>query len=143
MSRGAPVLAAMSLNRREPRNSSRITSSDHFSPTTSSADAIEQRRGVAVRAVAGVTGTASHTELANPTHSVMVAPGGLEIPTHVAEDRHDRTPDGPAGPDRRRTGGVQARPAGAPLRRARVPAGDQGRRASAAADRRAARVRDP
>ena len=42
MSRGAPVFAAISLNRLTPRTSSRMTSSDHFSPITSSAAAIEQ-----------------------------------------------------------------------------------------------------
>src|SRR3954464_1013883 len=67
MSRGAPVLAAMSLKRRLPRNSSRTTSSDHFSPTTSRAAATEQRRGVTVR-VAGVTTTVWHSRLANPTY---------------------------------------------------------------------------
>src|SRR4051794_4895421 len=66
MSRGAPVLAAMSLNRRTPRNSSRTTSSDHFSPTTSRAPAIEHRRGVVVR-VSVVTPAAWHKEFANPT----------------------------------------------------------------------------
>src|SRR3954447_19220788 len=84
MSRGAPVLAAMSLNRRTPRTSSRITSNDHFSPTTSRAEAIEQRRGEAAREeaarddavvggfgaeVAEVTPRAWHKGLAFPTHS--------------------------------------------------------------------------
>src|SRR4051812_23740543 len=94
MSRGAPVLAAMSLNRRTPRTSSRITSNDHFSPTTSRAEAIEHRRGEAAREeaareeaareeaarddpvvggfgaeVAEVTPRAWHKGLAFPTHS--------------------------------------------------------------------------
>ncbi len=44
MSRLAPVPAAISSNRRCPRTISRSTNSDHFSPTTSKALAMEQLR---------------------------------------------------------------------------------------------------
>src|SRR5437763_2852686 len=84
MSRGAPVLAAISLNRLTPRTSSRMTSSDHFSPMTSSAPATEQCRGFAVR-VAGVTPTVCHRGLAIQTYSAKVASRELENPTDSPE----------------------------------------------------------
>src|SRR3954470_18284540 len=98
MSRGAPVLAAMSLNRRTPRNSSRTTSKDHFSPTTSSAPAIEHRLGVAVR-VAAVTPAALHKEFANPTdlgYGPQTTAGWKCQPT--SEDHGDPSrPEDPSG----------------------------------------------
>src|SRR3954465_7011206 len=111
MSRGAPVLAAMSLNRRTPRTSSRITSNDHFSPTTSRAEAIEQRRGEAAREeaarddavvggfgaeVAEVTPRAWHKGLAFPTHSGYGPPTGLDCPTHLADSSRGRATGQPA-----------------------------------------------
>ncbi|WNI18823.1 SDR family NAD(P)-dependent oxidoreductase [Streptomyces sp. ITFR-21] len=45
VSRGAPVLVRMSLNRLTPKPSLRSTSRIHRSPTTSSASAMEQTRG--------------------------------------------------------------------------------------------------
>jgi DNA-binding HxlR family transcriptional regulator len=43
--RGAPMRRRRSSNRRTPENTSRSTSSDHFSPTSSSVRAIEQGSG--------------------------------------------------------------------------------------------------
>src|SRR5436305_26876 len=100
MSRGAPVLAAMSLNRRTPRKSSRTTSNDHFSPTTSSAPAIEHRRGVDVR-VAAVTPAAWHKEFANPTdlgYGPRNTAGWESQPT--SEDHGDRRCDRDVGAQR-------------------------------------------
>src|SRR3954451_19961479 len=142
MSRGAPVLAAMSLNRRTPRKSSRTTSNDHFSPTTSSAPAIEHRRGVDVR-VAAVTPAAWHKEFANPTdlgYGPRNTAGWESQPT--SEDHGDRSrPQDPSGHHGAR--GLQAGPPCRPLRRHRLPRGDPHRCTAAAAGRRAARLHHP
>src|SRR4051794_26940347 len=132
MSRGAPVLAAMSLNRRTPRNSSRTTSNDHFSPTTSSAPAIEQRLGMAARVdvrAPVVTPAAWHKEFANPTdlgYGPQITAGWESQPT--SEDHGDRSrPEDPSGQcpaGHHRAGGLQAGPPCRALRRHRLPRGD-------------------
>src|SRR3954463_6690569 len=134
MSRGAPVLAAMSLNLRTPRKSSRTTSNDHFSPTTSSAPAIEHRRGVVARVVVrvvvravAVTPAAWHKEFANPTdlgYGPRNTEGWEYQPT--SEDHGDRSrPQDPSGHHGAR--GLQAGPPCRPLRGHRLPRGDSPR----------------
>src|SRR3954451_1127575 len=73
MSRGAPVLRWIWSNRWTPRASSRTTSSDHFSPSTFSAAAIEQTRGVvgaSTRALcqSGLTFPTLFSRFFQPTH---------------------------------------------------------------------------
>src|SRR5436190_22854395 len=96
----------MSLKRRLPRNSSRMTSSDHFSPTTSRAEATEQRRGVAVR-VAGLTAQSVAHRVGKSNRTAYGSrDAGLETPTEdpaepdqsIAEPEPRQRRTGPGGP---------------------------------------------
>src|SRR4051812_10210516 len=123
MSRGGPVFAAMVLNRRTPRNNPRTTSSDHFSPTTSSAAAIEHSRGAVAR-VAVVMSAACHKEFANPTdlgYGPRSTAGWKYQPT--LEDHRERSRPADISGDRRARR-LQAGPAGDVVRRHRLPRGD-------------------
>src|SRR3954452_19025445 len=140
----------MALKRCTPRISSRTTSSDHFSPITSSAPATEQIRGAASR-TGVLTGTSSQKRVgkSNPVGYRPSSRVGNANRLRSKGPRHDRHAgrrlQRPADHRRtrhRRAGCRQARPAGPALRRHRLPAGDPGRRSPGAAGRRAARTRD-
>src|SRR3954453_2187350 len=151
MSRGAPVLAAISLNRCAPRISSRTTSSDHFSPTTSRAPATEQTRG-AVSRTSLLTGPSSQKRVgkSNPVGYGREIESWKTQPTRGPRGRrHERTagrtsqrPAHGCRPRDRRTRRRQARPARPALRPHRFPGRAQGRHPSAGPARRPARARD-
>src|SRR5579875_3155606 len=68
VSRGAPVLATISSNRRQPRNTSRTASRAHFSPTTSRLRATEQVRGAVVPAATPTSYACQSTFRTDPVY---------------------------------------------------------------------------